>query len=326
MEEELIRMSGGEPKMDPIRSHIAGNKAFNSSNGELAVWWDFLFRELADPRTSEWALMDNPLPTITILSLYLYFVISLGPKFMKNRKPFDLKNVLIVYNVVQVLVSTWIVWEAVDGLWINKYSMFRCESVDWKVTPENLRICRGFYVYYIAKISELLDTIFFVLRKKDNQITFLHLYHHTGMPMMAWATTKYYPGGHAAFIGTINSFVHMVMYSYYLLAAMGPAIQKYLWWKKWLTSLQLGQFCLAFLHYSLVLFNDCNYPKWTIIIVLPNAIFFYYLFWEFYQKAYNGHGKVNGALKNGAMTNGARANGAHSEVHALSNGHRHKDE
>jgi hypothetical protein len=29
------------------------------------------------------------------------------------------------------------------------------------------------------------------------------------------------------------------MYSYYLLAAFGPRFQKYLWWKKYLTVLQM---------------------------------------------------------------------------------------
>ncbi|BET02250.1 GNS1/SUR4 family [Nesidiocoris tenuis] len=295
----VLRMDISASKMNPTAAQMADHILYNSTSEELSAWWDFLFHELADQRTSEWPLMDNPLPTLVILLLYLYFVLNLGPRIMEKRKPFELKNVLIVYNFIQVLVSTWIVWEAFDTLWLNKYSMFRCESVDWSKTPYNMRICRGFYVYYIAKLSELLDTVFFVMRKKDNQITFLHLYHHTGMPMMAWSTTKYYPGGHAAFIGTINSFVHVVMYSYYMLAAMGPEIQKYLWWKKWLTSLQLGQFCLAFIHYTQVLFHDCNYPKWTVIIVLPNAIFFYYLFWEFYQKAYNVGNKkpVNGSAK-----------------------------
>ena len=37
----------------------------------------------------------------------------------------------------------------------------------------------------------------------------------------------------------LNSFVHVIMYSYYGLSAMGPAVQKYLWWKKYLTQLQL---------------------------------------------------------------------------------------
>jgi hypothetical protein len=36
-----------------------------------------------------------------------------------------------------------------------------------------------------------------------------------------------------------NSIVHTVMYTYYGLAACGPAIQKYLWWKKYITQIQL---------------------------------------------------------------------------------------
>lgn len=43
----------------------------------------------------------------------------------------------------------------------------------------------------------------------------------------------------AFFIGLLNTFVHIVMYSYYGLAALGPHMQKYLWWKRYLTSLQL---------------------------------------------------------------------------------------
>jgi phosphatidylglycerophosphate synthase len=37
----------------------------------------------------------------------------------------------------------------------------------------------------------------------------------------------------------INTFVHIIMYTYYMLAAMGPRFQKYLWWKKYLTVLQM---------------------------------------------------------------------------------------
>jgi elongation of very long chain fatty acids protein 7 len=33
--------------------------------------------------------------------------------------------------------------------------------------------------------------------------------------------------------------VHVIMYLYYMLAAMGPEYQKYLWWKKHLTTIQL---------------------------------------------------------------------------------------
>lgn len=101
------------------------------------------------------------------------------------------------------------------------------------------QIARGVYLYFLAKMTELLDTVFFVLRKKNNQVTFLHIYHHTAMPMISWGCTKYFPGGHGIFIGTINSFVHIIMYTYYMLAAMGPQYQKYLWWKKYITTLQM---------------------------------------------------------------------------------------
>ena len=43
----------------------------------------------------------------------------------------------------------------------------------------------------------------------------------------------------AFLIGLINSLVHVVMYLYYGLAAFGPNMAKYLWWKRYLTSLQL---------------------------------------------------------------------------------------
>lgn len=46
-------------------------------------------------------------------------------------------------------------------------------------------------------------------------------------------------GGHGTLLGLINSFIHVIMYSYYLLAAMGPHMQKYLWWKKYLTIMQI---------------------------------------------------------------------------------------
>lgn len=100
-------------------------------------------------------------------------------------------------------------------------------------------MARGCYIYFLAKLTELLDTVFFVLRKKDSQISFLHLYHHTVMPLISWGCTKYFPGGHGTFIGVVNSFVHIIMYSYYMMAAMGPKYQKYLWWKKYITTLQL---------------------------------------------------------------------------------------
>ena len=81
--------------------------------------------------------------------------------------------------------------------------------------------------------------MFFVLRKKDRQISFLHVFHHSGMVFMSFGVVKYYPGGNIVFYGMLNSMVHTVMYLYYMLAAMGPEWQKFLWWKKHITRIQM---------------------------------------------------------------------------------------
>lgn len=44
------------------------------------------------------------------------------------------------------------------------------------------------------KVVELIETVFFVLRKKDNQVSFLHVYHHVGTLMIVWMGVKFAGG------------------------------------------------------------------------------------------------------------------------------------
>lgn len=144
----------------------------------------------------------------------------------------------------------------------------------------------GAYWYYIAKMIELLDTVFFVLRKNQHQVTFLHVYHHTVMVLWAYYYLKYAFGEQGVAIGFMNSFVHIIMYSYYLLAALGPQMKKFLWWKKYLTGLQLVQFCTMITVLAVTSIMDCNVPKQVTIILSFLVISFLYLFSRFYIKSY----------------------------------------
>lgn len=57
-------------------------------------------------------------------------------------------------------------------------------------------------------------------------------------------------GGHGTLLGLINSFIHVIMYVYYMLSAI-PSMQKYLWWKRYLTIMQIVSsffFCLTLSH------------------------------------------------------------------------------
>ncbi|GBP83485.1 Elongation of very long chain fatty acids protein AAEL008004 [Eumeta japonica] len=298
---EQVRSCNRSDNNKPVTPTTTSQMA--PSNNSFASIYHRLFVELADPRTNDWFLIRDPWPGLAVIGLYLYFCLSWGPRFMERREPLQLQKTLIVYNFLQVLVSCWLFHEGLDAGWATTYS-WKCQPVDFSNTPEALRVARGVYVYFLAKMSELLDTVFFVIRKKNQQVTFLHMYHHTVMPMISWGVTKYYPGGHGTFIGVINSFVHIVMYTYYMLAAMGPQLQKYLAWKKYITTLQMLQFCLAFLHSSQLLFYDCGYPRWSVFFTLPNAIFFYYLFDDFYVKAYRKSVSREEKQKNGSVSNG----------------------
>lgn len=248
-------------------------------------YYDYFFDELADPRVKDWLFMKNPFALLTIVGSYLYFILSFGPRYMKNRKPYELTKVMVVYNFLQILLSLYILIDTLTSSWLGTYS-WRCEPVDYSTSPHALRVARGVHIYHLAKITELLDTVFFVLRKKDNQISFLHLYHHTAMCIYTWGITKYIAGGQITLLAVLNSFVHVVMYLYYMLAAAGPQIQKYLWWKKYITTLQLVQFIIAFIHSFQIVYEDCGYPKAALLITLPNSILFFYLFLDFYLKSY----------------------------------------
>ncbi|XP_007486429.2 elongation of very long chain fatty acids protein 7 isoform X1 [Monodelphis domestica] len=254
----------------------------------------------ADPRVGDWPLMSSPLPQTLILGVYVYFVTSLGPKLMENRKPFDLKKLMVTYNFLIVLFSLYMFYEFMMSGWGVGYS-YRCDIVDYSRSPVALRMAWTCWLYYFSKFIELIDTIFFVLRKKNSQVTFLHVFHHTIMPWTWWFGVKFAAGGLGTFHALLNTAVHVVMYSYYGLCAMGPDYQKYLWWKKYLTTLQLVQFVMVTVHIGQSFFaKDCpyQYPVFQYIIMSYGCIFLF-LFAHFWYRAYTKGQRLPKTVKNG---------------------------
>lgn len=116
----------------------------------------------------------------------------------------------------------------------------------------------------------------------------------------------------------LNTFVHIVMYFYYMLSALGPEYQKYIWWKKYLTAFQMVsrnwsfrprnqcvylrvhivdaliilirvsqvQFICIFVHQFQLLFIDCDYPKSFTVWIGLHGILFLVLFSGFYKEKY----------------------------------------
>ncbi|EEB16888.1 elongation of very long chain fatty acids protein, putative [Pediculus humanus corporis] len=247
---------------------------------------DFLTKEVVnDPRVENLLLMKNPFPIAGICAAYVYFVLHLGPKFMTNRKPYNLKNIIIIYNAAQSIFSAVMFYEAVSH-WYNNYGFLECIPVNFNllnpIAEKEIRLC---HLYFLSKITELLDTIFFVLKKKDRHVSLLHVFHHAAMPFSVWFGVKFHPGGNLAFFGIPNLFVHIWMYFYYMMAAMGPQYQKYIWWKRHITQMQLAQFAIVMI-YVLIISGKCTQNWHLVSWILVLDVAFVILFVDFYRKAY----------------------------------------
>lgn len=241
--------------------------------------------EIADPRTEELFLMSSPLPIVGIIGLWLMFILKWGPAYMKDREPYDLKQIMIVYNIIQVVLNTYIVYITYTA---RNVVSWRCTPVDYSNSYWGVMFVWFTHKYFMLKVLDLMDTVFFVLRKKQNHISFLHVYHHFGMCIAGWIGTKFIGGGHSYYVGAANCLVHSVLYSYYLLTAYDSKYSKLLWLKKFITQLQLIQFTFLLFTYGQLLFRpDCEYPKLISWFLVPQNFFMMVLFGEFYITNYH---------------------------------------
>lgn len=81
------------------------------------------------------------------------------------------------------------------------------------------------------------------------------------------------------------------MYSYYAISSQGPRIQKYLWWKKYLTMIQLIQFAIIGLYGIAIQILHSGYPLVFRVMPISQAIIYLVLFGNFYLKSYNSDNK-----------------------------------
>lgn len=322
--------------------------------------------------------MSSPKCTAVLTILYLLLSVF-GPKLMKHCPAFELRSVLVAYNSAMVALNAYICIEvrvggqngqicngSLPGTWepgplarrrpskastvscfqilvvaLSAGYNFSCEPVDYSNDPWALRMAAVLWWFYISKLLEFLDTVFFILRKKFNQLTFLHVYHHSTMFCFWWIGIKWVAGGSCkyidlsafygngltsllAFIGALlNSFVHILMYAYYALAAAFPKSD--FWWKRYLTVIQLVsanlaqlgirrrvssmlsfqlQFNVAIVQTIRGLRINCPFPRRMGYTLIGYMVSFIVLFGNFWFQSYTRAGKKN---KKDALSDGKPA-------------------
>lgn len=180
---------------------------------------------------------------------YLFCVWSLH-KIMSaaERKPVNIpKAVLVLYNVAQVVLNLYV------ALMISGPTKGKVWGIGIPDTPA---VRYGVYLHMLCKYVDFTDTLIIILRKKFVQLSFLHVYHHSTILLVWGWVVNTWPAdtGSAcyAYGAWVNAWVHVVMYGYYALTAVGIKPP----FKSLVTMIQLTQFFSCIVHAVAALLID----------------------------------------------------------------------
>ena len=129
--------------------------------------------------------MSSPWPTVALCVLYYYIVRVAGPRFMKDREPLNIQNLVVVYNLFQTLFSIWIFQKACRFWFTGKYNWL-CQPVDYSYTQDGFDAADMTWWYFFSKFIDFIDSFFFLFRKKFSHLSTLHVVHHGIMPLTSW--------------------------------------------------------------------------------------------------------------------------------------------
>lgn len=268
------------------------------------------FKSLADPRIKDYFVIRNGLvPTFAVIAFYLWISLYYGKRFMANRKPYEPTKTMFTYNVLLAAANLYAFYKAIVLFnYLRDLAIVRAPDPRNTSKEEMEKIYYG-YIYlgtkYLDLFGKLLhsgvwfnlfspthilaDTVFFLLRKKYSHISFLHVYHHSTVAFMGTVFFVVHPTGNICGVFIIcNTLIHFVMYTYYALSSLGPSVRPYLWWKRYITQMQIGQFVVYSLYFVYFIFNQEGYNNAIIVFGGLQSPLYLYLFGKFYYDTYYG--------------------------------------
>ena len=212
------------------------------------------------------ATLDNALYHITNMPLFGSAAYLAGVKLlcgaMDKREAMAIpKPVMVAYNAAQVVINFYVAYyiAMATGGWVFGLGLKDSPTVRY-----------GVWLHYLCKYLDFADTLIIILRKKSEQLSFLHLWHHStiaivwGWVVNTWPTEN--SSAAYAYGAWINSCIHVIMYFYYMCTAMNLRPPTYL--KKAVTSAQLTQFASCIVHAVSALFLDVTPIQYNCVQVL----------------------------------------------------------
>jgi hypothetical protein len=185
------------------------------------------------------------------------------------------------------MMCAYMTVEALMLAYRNSYSWVPCIAYN-QVNPP---VANLLWLFYISKVWDFWDTIFIVLGKKWNQLSFLHVYHHTTIFLFYWLNSHVNYDGDIYLTILLNGFIHTVMYTYYFICmhTKVPETGRSLpiWWKSSLTMMQMIQFVIMMSQATYLLLSQCKKTSLRVVV----AYFLYILtllvlFAQFFVSSY----------------------------------------
>jgi hypothetical protein len=257
--------------------------------------------------------------SLIIVAFYVMTIYMLQ-RWMRNRKPFDLKTPLIFWNAGLAIFSAVGFWRFGEEFWfvVNRRSFQ--DSVCLTIDPAQ-PVAFWATCFALSKVAELLDTVFLVLRKRP--LIFLHWYHHAVVLVYSWQAAQKLTAAGRYFM-TMNYFVHSIMYTYYALSSMGIRLPRSI--SMIVTTLQTTQMLIgvgiSVYIASLKLSSGpeliCQQSNENLLFSFAIYFTFAILFVRFFINAYLTHKKPDGKHANGKLANGngvVHANGVDKKKH-----------
>lgn len=260
---------------------------------------------------------ESPLSTwpvvTTALASYLAIIFGIR-EIMKDRSPQRLNTLFRIHNAflsVGSLILLVLMMEEVGSIRLTNTTYgTMCDETSW---TERLEFY--YMINYYFKYIELFDTVFLALKKKP--LAFLHVFHHSATALLCFVQLNGKTSVSWVVI-SLNLAVHVIMYYYYFATAGGAKI----WWKKYLTSMQIIQFIIdivivyfgTYQHYAATHYH--HLPHWSNCAGTETAALFgcglltvyLGLFINFYIQTYKKSAKGKQPKANG-IANGHAHNG-----------------
>lgn len=221
-----------------------------------------------------------------IVILYI-FMICIGPKVMKNRKPVDVGIISNIYNIVQIIFNSFITYIGIRYMVANHREHNNLLLMN---IPNNPHVMGILQLWGVNKVMDIMDTLFIILKKDSRRLSILHVSHHASVILTAgiycFLARDHYT---ATVIITplMNAVVHVFMYCYYLLSSITPIVKKY---KLIITNIQMVQFILIFTHTVIALQFDTTHVA-MIMFEMIWSFYMFYMFGKFYVKQLKKSGK-----------------------------------